>query len=174
MKCHLRMIHARQKYTTPGTLGTPAAHVGNGNVFLVRATWNSEYVEELRNFPAEIARLALIIAEFQCDVLYRGQKDALAEFFAPGAEFAVVVSDLSMPECNGLELAARFRAVKPLVPFVLASGFFSAAEETEAEALRVTLRLHKPLTYAGLGRAVASFPRCWPTTRTPRRRRSRR
>ena len=35
---------------------------------------------ELRDFPAEIARLALIIAEFQCDVLYLGQKDALAEF----------------------------------------------------------------------------------------------
>lgn len=27
---------------------------------------------ELRDFPAEIARLALIIAEFQSDVLYRG------------------------------------------------------------------------------------------------------
>ena len=35
---------------------------------------------ELRNFPAEIARLALIIAEYQCDVLYRGQKEALTEF----------------------------------------------------------------------------------------------
>jgi hypothetical protein len=35
---------------------------------------------ELRDFPAEIARLALIIAEFQCDVLYVGQQDALAEF----------------------------------------------------------------------------------------------
>lgn len=34
---------------------------------------------ELRDFPTEIARLALIIAEFQCDVLYRGQKEALAE-----------------------------------------------------------------------------------------------
>src|SRR5262249_41354128 len=34
---------------------------------------------ELRDFPAEIARLALIIAEFQCDVLYRRQKEALAE-----------------------------------------------------------------------------------------------
>ena len=34
---------------------------------------------ELRDFPAEIARLALIIAEFLCNVLYRGQKDALAE-----------------------------------------------------------------------------------------------
>jgi hypothetical protein len=35
---------------------------------------------ELRDFPAEIARLALIIAEYQCDVLYRGPKLALAEF----------------------------------------------------------------------------------------------
>jgi hypothetical protein len=35
---------------------------------------------ELRSFSAEIARLALIIAEYQCDVLYRGQKEALAEF----------------------------------------------------------------------------------------------
>lgn len=35
---------------------------------------------ELRDFPAEIARLALIIAEYQCDVLYRGEKLALAEF----------------------------------------------------------------------------------------------
>lgn len=35
---------------------------------------------ELRDFPAEIARLALVIAEYQCDVLHRGQKLALAEF----------------------------------------------------------------------------------------------
>ena len=35
---------------------------------------------ELRDFPAEIARLALIVAEYQCDVTYRGQKEALAEF----------------------------------------------------------------------------------------------
>jgi len=35
---------------------------------------------ELRDFSSEIARLALIIAEYQCDVLYRGQKEALAEF----------------------------------------------------------------------------------------------
>lgn len=35
---------------------------------------------ELRDFSAEIARLALIIAEYQCDVVYRGQKEALQEF----------------------------------------------------------------------------------------------
>lgn len=41
---------------------------------------------ELRDFPAEIARLALIIAEYQCDVVYRGQKEALAEFLPLNAE----------------------------------------------------------------------------------------
>ncbi|SHG64249.1 class I SAM-dependent DNA methyltransferase [Bradyrhizobium erythrophlei] len=41
---------------------------------------------ELRDFPAEIARLALIIAEYQCDVLYLGQKEALAEFLPLDAQ----------------------------------------------------------------------------------------
>ena len=36
---------------------------------------------EIRSFSTEIARLALIIAEYQSDVLYLGQKEALAEFF---------------------------------------------------------------------------------------------
>ena len=35
---------------------------------------------EIRHFSCEVARLALIIAEYQCDVLYRGQRLALAEF----------------------------------------------------------------------------------------------
>lgn len=41
---------------------------------------------ELRDFSAEIARLALIIAEYQCDVLYRGNQLALAEFLPLDAE----------------------------------------------------------------------------------------
>lgn len=41
---------------------------------------------ELRDFSAEIARLALIIAEYQCDVVYRGQKEALQEFLPLDAE----------------------------------------------------------------------------------------
>ncbi len=45
---------------------------------------------EIRDFPAEIARLALIIAEYQCDVLYRGQKEALADFLPLNAENWIV------------------------------------------------------------------------------------
>ena len=41
---------------------------------------------EIRDFSAEIARLALIIAEYQCDVTYRGQKEALAAFLPLDAQ----------------------------------------------------------------------------------------
>ncbi len=45
---------------------------------------------ELRDFPAEIARLALIIAEYQCNVLYIGQMLALQEFLPLEAENWIV------------------------------------------------------------------------------------
>jgi hypothetical protein len=41
---------------------------------------------ELRDFAAEIARLALVIAEYQCDVLYRGQQEALKVFLPLSSE----------------------------------------------------------------------------------------
>ncbi len=69
---------------------------------------------ELRDFPAEIARLALIIAEYQCDVLYRGQKEALAEFLPLDAENWIVCGNalrldwLSVcpPDGTGIKLHA--------------------------------------------------------------------
>ncbi|SEB20877.1 class I SAM-dependent DNA methyltransferase [Pedobacter hartonius] len=45
---------------------------------------------ELRDFSCEIARLALIIAEYQSDVIYRGQKLALAEFLPLNKENWIV------------------------------------------------------------------------------------
>ena len=41
---------------------------------------------EIRGFSAEIARLALIIAEYQCDVEYLGQREALIEFLPLSSE----------------------------------------------------------------------------------------
>jgi hypothetical protein len=48
---------------------------------------------EIRDFAAEIARLALIIAEYQCDVLYRGPKLALAEFLPLEAQNWIIAGN---------------------------------------------------------------------------------
>ncbi len=77
---------------------------------------------ELRNFSAEIARLALIIAEYQCDVLYRGQKEALAEFLPLNAQNWITCGNalrldwLSVcpPTGTGVKLAAEDLFETPL------------------------------------------------------------
>lgn len=48
---------------------------------------------ELRNFSAEIARLALIIAEYQCNVQYRGKQLALNEFLPLSADNWIVTDN---------------------------------------------------------------------------------
>jgi hypothetical protein len=48
---------------------------------------------ELRDFSADISRLALVIAEFQCDVIYRGKKLALAEFLPLSSENWITCGD---------------------------------------------------------------------------------
>ena len=77
---------------------------------------------ELRSFAAEIARLALIIAEYQCDVLYRGQQEALAEFLPLSSENWIVCGNalrldwLSVcpPSGTGVKLAADDLFATPL------------------------------------------------------------
>lgn len=77
---------------------------------------------ELRDFPAEIARLALIIAEYQCDVLYRGQQDALDEFLPLDAQNWIVCGNaLSLdwlstcpPTGTGVKLHATDLFATPL------------------------------------------------------------
>jgi hypothetical protein len=77
---------------------------------------------ELRDFPAEIARLALIIAEFQCDVLYHGQKDALAEFLPLDAQNWIVCGNalrldwlsICPPTGTGVKLVADDLFAAPL------------------------------------------------------------
>jgi hypothetical protein len=77
---------------------------------------------ELRHFPAEIARLALIIAEFQCDELYRGQREALAEFLPLAKENWIVCGNalrldwlgVCPPTGTGVKLSADDLFEKPL------------------------------------------------------------
>lgn len=77
---------------------------------------------ELRHFPAEIARLALIIAEFQSDELYRGQREALAEFLPLAKENWIVCGNalqldwpaVCPPTGVGVRLVADDSFEKPL------------------------------------------------------------
>jgi len=48
---------------------------------------------------------------------------AIAAIEAAPDEFHLVISDLTMPETTGLDLAERVRRVRPTIPIVLTSGY---------------------------------------------------
>lgn len=80
---------------------------------------------------------------------------ALAEFEARPSDFAAVFTDLTMPGMNGLQLTARIKTLRPTQPVLLASGFFTEAEEREATKLRVARLMPKPFSVASVATAVA-------------------
>jgi very-short-patch-repair endonuclease len=77
---------------------------------------------EIRHFAVEVARLALIIAEYQCDVLYRGPKLALAEFLPLKSENWITCGNalrldwlsLCPPTGTGVKLVAEDLFSTPL------------------------------------------------------------
>jgi len=81
--------------------------------------------------------------------------DALAVYSANPDRFSLVISDLTMPGLNGLQFAGRVRALRPELPIVLVSGYWTEGDLGEARRMGLRATLHKPLTYEILGRVVA-------------------
>jgi CheY-like chemotaxis protein len=79
--------------------------------------------------------------------------EALEKVRAAPADFDVVVSDQTMPDLTGLQLAGRLDQVRHDLPVILLSG---NAEKSLAESAppNVRLFLQKPLTANALLRAI--------------------
>jgi signal transduction histidine kinase len=86
---------------------------------------------------------------------YTRARAALAEYRARPEGFALVLSDLTMPEMTGLQLLAGVQAIRPGQAVLLCSGIFTDAERQQAAAHGVEVFLVKPLNLEVLGAAVA-------------------
>ena len=59
--------------------------------------------------------------------------------------FDVVLTDLKMPDVDGLEVARKMRATHPEVPVMVVTGYGTPEREREAEELGVFRFLRKPV-----------------------------
>jgi signal transduction histidine kinase/ActR/RegA family two-component response regulator len=70
--------------------------------------------------------------------------EALEAFKADPARFAVVISDLTMPEMTGLELAGHMLAIRPDTPIILTSGYLHQDVQQKARESGVKCVIKKP------------------------------
>ncbi len=123
---------------TPATVAPPPAieRTGSGESILFVDD------EEALIFVAErvLRRAGYDVTAFQ------RPREALEWFRHHAASVRLVVSDLSMPEMSGLDLARALLAVDPAVPIILTSGYLRATEAEAARALGVREIVEKPGT----------------------------
>ncbi|MFH1980421.1 MAG: PAS domain S-box protein [Pseudomonadota bacterium] len=79
---------------------------------------------------------------------------ALARFGADPARFDLVITDVTMPEMTGDELAAHIRRIRPDVPIILSTGYSHMVSDAQARKEGFAALLDKPIRFHELAAAV--------------------
>ena len=87
----------------------------------------------------------LVRAEFEVDGVSNGV-DAIDH--VRDTPYDVVTMDIQMPGMSGIEAISRIRALRPDIPIIVISGYYS--EEGELHRLKPSLVLTKPVSLADL------------------------
>jgi len=116
---------------------------GSGHVLLVDD-------EEL---IAEVEKLILESLGYQVTA-HSSSIDALNTFKNAPDAFDLVISDLTMPNLTGDQLAKELLAIRPALPIIICSGYSEILSAEEMESLGVKQFLHKPVTLAEMSQKV--------------------
>ncbi len=71
--------------------------------------------------------------------------------------FDLLITDLVMPDLNGLDLARQIRAIRPDLPIIACTGYSNRFRQEEMLALGIDVLLQKPLEVRQLAEAVKKF-----------------
>ena len=81
-------------------------------------------------------------------------KEALDVFFSESERIDLVITDLTMPEVTGIELAKSILAIRPDIPIVLCTGYLNERTEREARKAGITEIVMKPIKLRDLGASI--------------------
>lgn len=141
-----------------------SSEVGKGTTFnvylpLIKMGSQSESGQETKNFQGGTEKILLVddeapILRFQKQMLERlGYKvsersssvDALQAFKADIDSFDLVITDMSMPNMSGEQLAVKILAIRPDIPVIICSGFSEKMNGDLSKTIGVKGFLMKPV-----------------------------
>ena len=79
---------------------------------------------------------------------------ALREFIAQPDKFDLVITDQTMPEMTGLQMAGEMLRVRPDLPVILASGFSKMITDKKIKDIGIREYLKKPIVFKDLEQTV--------------------
>ena len=88
---------------------------------------------------------------------FTSSREALEVFGREPGRFDLVVTDQTMPELTGYELARQLLEIRPDIPIVMVTGHSETVDAGKAKAAGIREFLMKPLDPAVLGEAISNL-----------------
>ena len=102
---------------------------------------------------ADMTRIIVERLGYQATAITSSVK-ALALFRSRPEAFDLVISDQTMPEMTGEQLAGKLRAVRPDLPIILCTGYSSKIDHEKAENIDISAFLMKPVPMRELAETI--------------------
>ncbi len=102
---------------------------------------------------AEMAGEMLVKLGYQVDV-YSNSRDALDAFCRAPERYDLLITDQTMPDISGMDLARQALTLRPDLPVILYTGYSAAIDGAEAQRVGIRQFLMKPLSMSLLAEAV--------------------
>ena len=80
--------------------------------------------------------------------------DALETFRGEPDQFDLIITDMTMPNMNGTQLAEKLLEIRPDIPIILCAGFSETIPEEKASALGIRQTVMKPTVTNELAAAI--------------------
>ncbi|MCK5266534.1 MAG: response regulator, partial [Spirochaetes bacterium] len=81
-------------------------------------------------------------------------KEALEIFRSQPDHFDLVVTDMTMPNMTGVELAEKLLQIRSDIPIILCTGFSDRVMQEKARSIGIREFINKPISPRGLGESV--------------------
>ena len=96
-----------------------------------------------------------LLTELGYEVTSRmSSKEALSLFAADPSRFDLVITDQTMPEMTGVELAKEVLAIRADMPIIMCTGFSYLVDEDKAKAAEIKAFAMKPLTKNEIAKTI--------------------
>ncbi len=82
--------------------------------------------------------------------VFTSSSEAFAEFEKNHLKYDLVITDMTMPELTGVELAVKMLEINPNLPIILCTGHSDDIDRKRATALGISTYYEKPVTIDGL------------------------
>lgn len=129
--------------SVPDEIVLKTVPTGRGRILLVDD-------EEMLN---ELGKEILISIGYEV-VAKTSSVEALATFRQQPEDFDLVITDMTMPELTGMDLAQELLVIRPGLPIIICTGYSEFLNAQQSEDLGIRAYIHKPYTIAGLAEVV--------------------